>query len=124
MNPTDLASLVALILALSIASERLVEIIKGALPFLNKENTDAKREGWRRSALHALAVISGVITAYMVSDYIPKESAGPVKDIGVVGLGLLASGGSSFWNSIATYVLKVKDLKKLEVEEKKGPRPL
>jgi hypothetical protein len=123
VNPTDLASLVGLILALSIASERLVEIVKGALPFLNTENTNKTKEGWRQAGLHLLAVVAGVVTAYMASDYIPKESSTPVKDLGVVGLGLLASGGSSFWNSIATYMVKVKDLKKAEVEDKKSQVP-
>jgi len=33
-------------------------------------------------------------------------------------LGLLASGGSGFWNSVLTFVNKVKDVKKLEAEEK------
>ena len=121
MKPEDLAALVSLILALSVASERLVEIVKGVFPFLNNENTNMMLEGWRRAALHALAVLSGIVTAYMASDYIPVGTAGPVKEVGVVGLGLLASGGSSFWNSIATYVLKIKDLKKIEVEDRRKP---
>jgi len=33
-------------------------------------------------------------------------------------LGLLASGGSGFWNSILTYVAKAKDLKAAEAETK------
>jgi hypothetical protein len=33
-------------------------------------------------------------------------------------LGLLASGGSGFWNSILTYVTKAKDIKAAEAESK------
>jgi O-antigen/teichoic acid export membrane protein len=121
MNTASLTVLVSLILALSIASERLVEIIKGVFPFLNVENKNETLEGWRRASLHVLAVLSAIATAYLSADYIPKEVADPAKGIGVLGLGLLASGGSSFWNSIATYMLKLKDLKKLEVEDKKKP---
>lgn len=40
MDATHLASIVGLLIALSIASERLVEIIKGVIPALN-----IKREG-------------------------------------------------------------------------------
>ena len=120
MNLTTLTVLVSLVLALSIASERLVEIIKGIFPILNKERENPTHEGWRRAALHALAVVSGIGTAYLSADYIPTDLAEPARGLGAVGLGLLASGGSSFWNSIATYMLKVKDLKKIEVEEKKN----
>ena len=37
---------------------------------------------------------------------------------GTLALGLLASGGSGFWNSILTYVTKAKDLKAAEAETK------
>jgi hypothetical protein len=35
---------------------------------------------------------------------------------GKLALGLLASGGSGFWNSILTYVTKAKDVKAAEAE--------
>lgn len=40
--------------------------------------------------------------------------------MGWVPLGLLASGGSGFWNSIQTYVAKAKEVKKIEIEEEKA----
>ncbi len=45
MNIENISTLVALLVALSVASERLVDIIKGVVPFLNRENLDAN--GWR-----------------------------------------------------------------------------
>jgi hypothetical protein len=122
MDAAKLTAIVTLILALSVASERLVEIIKGFISKLDKPNTtDEKAEARRRSYLQILAVISGVLTAYLASDYLPTEIAATAsgKSWSIVGLGLLASGGSGFWNSILTYVTKVKDIKKLEAEEKK-----
>jgi len=122
MDATKLTAIVTLILALSVASERLVEIIKGFIPQLAKQNTtDAKAESRRCSYLQILAVISGILTAYLARDYLPAEIAASAsaKSWSIVGLGLLASGGSGFWNSILTYVTKVKDLKKAEVEAKK-----
>lgn len=122
MDAAKLTAIVTLILALSVASERLVEIIKGFIPMLDKPNTtDEKAEARRRSYLQILAVVSGVLTAYLASDYLPAEIATSAsgKNWSIVGLGLLASGGSGFWNSILTYVTQLKDIKKLEVAEKK-----
>ena len=52
---TNLTALVTLILTLSIASERLVEIIKGWVPLLDQVNSDPNTEGRRRSVLQILA---------------------------------------------------------------------
>lgn len=125
LSATYLAGLVSLILALSVASERLVEIVKGFIPPLNNaiavtDDPKSKNEEARRQAyLQILAVIAGVFTAFMARDYIPKEIAAPTETWKIIGMGLLASGGSGFWNSVLTYVTKVKDLKKVEAEEAK-----
>jgi len=42
-----------------------------------------------------------------------------MKSWSILGLGLLASGGSGFWNSVLTYVTKVKDIKTVEADAKK-----
>jgi hypothetical protein len=114
-----LIALIGVIISLSVASERLVEIIKGFIPGLDQKIIDnEKREGVRRSLLQILAVISGILTALMAKDFLPPEiakSAGNF-NINIIGLGLLASGGSGFWNSILTYVTKVKDIKTVEAK--------
>lgn len=117
MDVTKLSTIIALIVALSVASERLVEIIKGLVPFLNEKNTEPKKEGWRKAALQALAVISGVITAFLARPAIPKDIYNP-SDWAILAFGLLASGGSGFWNSVLIYITSIKDLKKLEFEER------
>lgn len=115
MDVVKLTSIVSLILALSIASERLVEIIKGFVPSLDKANTiNDKAEGRRRSYLQILAVLSGILTAYLSRDYVPDEIAHSINGWSILGLGLLASGGSGFWNSVLTYLTKVKDIKSVE----------
>lgn len=128
MDLTQLTSFVGLLVALSVASERLVEIIKGLIPWLNETKETVKNgktvidttcEGWRRAALHTLAVLAGILTAWLAGTVIPPEVyiiSGPLE---ILGLGLLVSGGSGFWNSILSYVLQVKDLKKLEVEKQR-----
>ena len=116
-----LTLLVTVVLALSVASERLVEIIKGLFKTLDQKNPDPRLEGYRRSALQAMAVVSAMLTAFLASDYIPQELGNAIgsKTWTVIGLGLLASGGSGFWNAILTYVGKVKDAKTTEADIKK-----
>ena len=120
MDMNKLTTIVSLIMALSIASERLVEIIKGLIPFLNQENADATKEGWRRAALHILAVAAGIVTALLARSSIPENVYAPSNDWSLIALGFLASGGSSLWNSVLTYLLKIKDLKELDAKEKKA----
>jgi hypothetical protein len=124
MDATKLTAIVGVILALSIASERLVEIVKGFIPVLEKQDPDPTAEGRRRSYLQILAVFSGVLTAFLARDYIPPEIAKPTESWSIFGLGLLASGGSGFWNSVLTYVSKAKDIKKAQADAaSKAVRP-
>ncbi len=114
----NLSIIVALLVALSVASERLVEIIKGLIPSLDKENTDPIKEGRRKSCLQLLAVIAGIVTTLLASPAI--EGVIPNLDwISIIALGLLASGGSGFWNSVTTYVNKAKDIKKSQAQQEK-----
>jgi hypothetical protein len=116
MDAAKLTAIISLILALSVASERLVEIVKGFIPPLTKPLQDPHREAIRCSVLQILAVLSGVVTSYLARDYIPQEVSDVAKGWSVWGLGLLASGGSGLWNSILTYFLKIKDIKAAEAE--------
>ncbi|HWW00656.1 MAG TPA: hypothetical protein VNZ64_13240 [Candidatus Acidoferrum sp.] len=115
MDITVLSTVIALLVALSVASERFVEIIKGVIPFLNQQNNDPAKEGLRRTLLQVLAVVAGITTAWIASPAIPDAVHVPNTFWAKIALGLLASGGSGFWNSMLTYVNKAKDAKKLEV---------
>jgi hypothetical protein len=90
---------------------------------LDQKKSDEVMEGRRRSVLQLLAVAFSILTAYLASDYIPKDlvKPGAVSETWTIaGLGLLGSGGSGLWNAILTYFGKVKDIKKAEAEEKKS----
>lgn len=110
MNVEALYSLVSLILALSIASERLVEIVKNLITPLNRKYDDPRKEGYRQAAVQLLAVASGLFTTYLAQKALPSQIAGLTDSTRIVALGLLASGGSSFWNSILTYLVSVKNI--------------
>ncbi|MFE1815147.1 hypothetical protein [Metapseudomonas otitidis] len=115
-----LTTIIGIVLALSIATERLVEIIKGFIPGLDQPNAEPKLEARRRSYLQILAILGGILTAFLSREAITSEIALLNTNFGVLCLGLLASGGSGFWNAILTYVAQAKDLKKTEVEKAKG----
>jgi CDP-diglyceride synthetase len=120
-NMTAIEALVAIVgvlISLSVASERLVEIIKGFVPFLNLQNPDEKKEGKRKAILQAMAVCSGLVTALLakpaLTGLLPK---GWMNLPAIFALGFLASGGSGLWNAILSYVLNIKDMKKEEVKQ-------
>ena len=104
--------------ALSVASERLVEIVKSAIPILNQPRPDPRAEGWRQATLHLLAAGAGVVTTALASTAPSINNVVPNKPLAWIVIGLLASGGSGFWNSIQTYVNKAKDVKSAEADAK------
>ncbi len=113
---TSFEALVGLIVVVSIASERLVEFIKGMIPWLRTSNSDAICESWRKMALQFLAVVAGIVTAFLAEPVFEPTLEGAVDwYLFALCIGLLASGGSGFWNAILSYLLQTKDLKKLGV---------
>lgn len=117
----SLEAIVGLLLSVSIASERLVEIIKGIIPWLNDASLDPVNEGRRKATLQFLAVASGILTAFLAEPVLaPSLSGMSNNNAGILAVGLLASGGSGFWNAILSYLLQVKDLKKQEVKIAQG----
>jgi hypothetical protein len=61
--------------------------------------------------------------AWLSSAAIPKSVGIPDDWTETLALGLLASGGSGFWDSILTYVTKAKDLKAAEAETRQIEAP-
>jgi hypothetical protein len=110
--PLDLTATVTAIIALSVAAERVVEIVKGIVVWLDKERENPKEEARRRASLQFLAAVAGVLVsvlAWPVTRTLLPETGNPASTI--VAFGLLASGGSGFWNSILGYVMSIKALK-------------
>ena len=111
----DKTTILALLSALSLASERVVEIVKGLWPWLNKETpNDEKNEGKRKAFILSIAAVAGILLAWLA-----QEIPGVVKGDGTnrdwlttIALGLLSVGGSGFWNSIQTSLNKLKDATK------------
>jgi hypothetical protein len=120
----DLSAIISTLIVLSIASERLVEIVKGFIPALDKETNNPRKESRRKAYLQMLAVIAGIFTAFLaraaLGTSVPEAWN---TTTGVFALGLLASGGSGLWNSVLGYANEVKKLKKDEVNKEKAKAP-
>ncbi|HEX9630839.1 MAG TPA: hypothetical protein VGA02_00130 [Gemmatimonadales bacterium] len=118
---SSLPTIITLLIALSVASERVVEMIKGLFwRQLNERQEDPGREARRRVWLHVLGALAGVGVSALAWPVVVEVVPGDTSWLTVVALGLLASGGSGFWNTILTYVLNIKELKKTDVEQARG----
>jgi len=91
--------------ALSIATERVAEFIK-RIPwlsnFLSTRQTTKTLEDVRVMAVYALATVIGMILCYYFPSALPNVDPGAGNHPSLAmcfGYGVLASGGSSFWNS-------------------------
>src|SRR6266567_3735420 len=99
----DITKLISFFAALSVATERLTEIIKG-LPLLSDwfaVDKAGTKEELRKVSVQFVAVASGTLVSYLVGDAIGSQ-------LNIVGFadhkflfsfvfGLLASGGSGVW---------------------------
>jgi hypothetical protein len=112
MDVNSLQVVISLLIALSVATERLTEILKSFSAYLNHDDSDPVREARRQAAVQGLAVFSGIVVSALSWPISVKLLPGGVPGhfATVLALGLLASGGSGFWNSILGYVTNLKNL--------------
>ena len=102
-----LSTLVATLLAVSIACERIVESLKGIFPSLwIFKRTTGNAEAQRDACLHILAGVCGAFVAWASGIHLQMllglgGNGGTAGNfLGYLVLGLLASGGSAFWNHV------------------------
>lgn len=116
-------SLFLFLFTVGLGSERLITIVKTALPNLGKESMaldgkpDPERDKGRRLQVLALALIASYISVSLVTgQWNPLESVpvGTLK-VNVTLLSILGSGGSAFWNNFLGYSKALKDVKREEL---------
>jgi hypothetical protein len=115
----SLPAVITLLIALSMATERAVEIIKSIIPWLDTVRPNPVKEGWRRATIQSMAVVFGIIITYITWPIIAEvmTTRGAARDGSLIlALGLLSSGGSAFWNSLLGIVLNVKVMKDAEAK--------
>ncbi|RJX31879.1 MAG: hypothetical protein C4525_11250 [Desulfarculus sp.] len=108
--------------AVSLSAERATELVKKLVPHLGKQWTTDSGERWRKFSLRAITVILGGLIAFAAGDQI-KEAL-PILKNGVTWkeasiIGLFSAAGSDMWSQALGYVNKAKDLRKLDLEEKR-----
>jgi hypothetical protein len=129
MDFSSLTSFVSVILAVSLASERLLTMVKAAFPWLAQEQkTDAKevdltRDRSRRLVLLAMAWVASWVAAsflvqgdWTVGSLFAQVAVSGAKDLGIPVplVGLLASSGSAFWNNVLGITKEAKDTRRVE----------
>jgi hypothetical protein len=117
-----LSAFFTLMAALSIAAERIVEIIKGIFPSLATTDTDANKERRRHMLLQFLAAFAGIGVAATAHDQVNKSLGDFLNTSSMVlmaakyaVIGVMVSGGSALWNHALDIVGALKT-----VQEKKA----
>lgn len=106
-------ALVAFLVALSLATERVTEVLKG-LPLLSRwfaveKPAGSLEEASRKASVQVLAIVVGTCFAYEVPGPITSLLKGATPELGTYLLfGALASGGSGFWNSLLDLTREAK----------------
>lgn len=131
MDPTGLSSFAAFVLAISLATERLVTILKTVFarwladpPPVSPKATNPALDWRRRFAVQLVAFFCAWITVGFVAydgRGFGASMLGRVAAPGLNGftlpsplLALLASGGSAFWSGLLGYTQAVKDAKRTD----------
>lgn len=114
MDSTSLTTLLTSLVALSMAVERIIELLKGIVPKLITHAWPGDWEYVRCALLRALSAIAGYIIAREGDMHFLNLSG----QFGWLLFGALSSGGSAFWNHLLDIVKagKIKD----EAEAKKA----
>jgi len=114
----DLIGLLEFVLAVSIASERFVTLLKTMIPWLSEESIDPAgsldltKDRYKSLTLQFLSLAVSILTAY-----IALEGKDEQKYFWLVGA--MASVGSAFWTGLLGYITSARDIKKSEATEKR-----
>ncbi len=128
-----LSTFFTLMAAMSIAVERVVEILKGIFPPLATTQTDAKMERRRHMWLQFLAALTGAGVAAATQDPLnkilgdflkPSPDVWTLSNLGLMTMkysiiGVMVSGGSAMWN----HALDIVGAMKIKQENKSPSRP-
>lgn len=123
----NLSAFATLIVGISVATERVVEIIKGAVPALT--NTWTRNDQVRAGILQVIAAVTGAIIAAQMPDQVknavPLALGSSIRWQTYAVIGLLASGGSGAWNHALDILgaLKVKQEAAASAVSVKPPAP-
>lgn len=116
----NLSDLSAVLLAISLATERLVVIAKTIFPKLGEERPPQpgvsadEADRMRRLSVLGVAYFCALATAWLVAVGWTLEYGAGRREISIFGVALLASGGSAFWAQVVGFASAAKDVRKME----------
>jgi hypothetical protein len=110
----EIARALTLVAGVSVAVERVTEILKQMIPGLAVERGNPASEGRRRALLQILAGFAGTVIAWQGQFQLASHS-GPAM---YVLIGAMSSGGSAFWNHALDAVRAAKQTQEAEACER------
>lgn len=121
----SIGSFAGLMVGISVATERVVEIVKSAFPWLAKPwpQNDQARAG----IVQLIAAIVGAVIASQMPDQvrsaIPAAFVSQLHWQGYAVIGLLASGGSGTWNHVLDILAALKVKQEASARAVQAPAP-
>lgn len=107
-----LSALLSVIIAVSLASERVIELLKKWFPNVGKARPDATQESRRQGMIQLLSAVMGTIIAWLshnqLAAMLPESLGHYMGWPTYIAIGLMSSGGSGFWNSILDVIRAIK----------------
>jgi hypothetical protein len=124
---SQLTTLLSFLAALSVATERITEIIKG-LPVLSgwlavEKPKDSWNEALRKAAVQVIALLAGALVTYLVRQPLSAQlhiSPDELHYSAYLVFGAMASGGSGIWNSALDIVSEINHQQQIATEKLKG----
>lgn len=114
MSMEQIASAITVILAVSVAVERVTEILKQIIPGFAEEKANPAAENRRRASLQVLAGAIGTVVAWQGNLQIASQTGVPAYLL----IGAMSSGGSAFWNNVLDAVRATKISRQAQADEK------
>jgi uncharacterized membrane protein (Fun14 family) len=118
----NVTTVVGYIAGLSVANERVTEVIKG-IPVISKflvakPGNSGSREEVRKAIIHVVAIVIGSYLTYLSYGQIKGAVGGGDPSLGVYLLfGAMSAGGSGIWNSVLDIVRQVNQQKQITTQK-------
>jgi hypothetical protein len=128
--PLDtLSELSTLLVAVSLATERLVVIVKTLFPKLGAKisapgGDEDLLDRNRRLLVLGVAYTSALLTTWIIADGWTIEYGTNHRSVSIFGIALLACGGSAFWTQIVGFASAAKDARQVasrRMREQRAP---
>ena len=127
MSIDHFSEFVAIVLAVSFATERLVLIIRTPFFKLNDEKKESDKDKGRRFSVQLLSLACAIATTGFLSsntwdilDSIQISGGTDPVTIPLLIIAVLATGGSSLWKTMLGYTKAVRDIRKEDIKILKG----